>query len=95
MDKYSKEEIENIILLYEKSHGFSINTEPVKKKKCRKPIEKIPCEICCIEISRSGFTSHQKSKKHVFLQDIRNTSKELKKRLEEVKTKVKDDLFEM
>ena len=83
MDKYSPEELEKIIQQYECSQESQKTTK--NPNKVRKPVPKISCYICRVEIARSGLAAHQKSNRHLLLADIQATSQELKNRLDDVR----------
>ena len=86
MDKYSPEELQNIIQQYERSQQQPQQTTCFETtKKPRKPVPKISCYICRVEISRSGLAAHQKSNRHLLMADIQATSQELKNRLDDVR----------
>lgn len=80
MDKYSTEELEQIIRQYECSQK---KTKP-QKTTTPKIVPKVLCEICGVEIKKTGIKAHQKTNRHMLLADIHLTSQELKKQLEQV-----------
>jgi len=90
MEKYSHEELEKIIQQYELSQ-FQTCQKVTSSRKAKKPVSKITCEICSVEISCSGLKVHQKSKRHLFLTDIQAISKELQERLNSSKIDIYTD----